>query len=449
MARERPARQLLAGIPFALPVVQQIARREALGEAAHEGGRIAALGGSEGLARPFRTLGIGRRNEGRLPTHGEPHVALGEIAVDFGTERHQALPRGLAEGQGHARLLGHAAHRHGVAHHRLAGLERAADRGRTLRLERAGERDVPLAGPQARGGIETDPAGPGEIDLAPGVEVGEIRTRPGGSGERLLVGHELDEVAGDEACREPETARDLDQEPARIPTRALALAQGLLGRPHAGLEPHDVADVARQALVEGHEEIDGAHRLERNLRDIALKPLAARPRPQERCELAVECFVVGEGKTFRRRLEEKVEGIDHPHVGHEVDSDREPVGLFGNHHASEEIALGVLLPVEEMGGGLDLERIGGDGSTRVRGRAQPHHLRSERNAPVVAVFRAMVEGDLYAHAAPLAAGAGRMPPRQSPRAAALCCGATLANSRPRHNWTRRAALGQGRRSANP
>ena len=44
-----------------------------------------------------------------------------------------------------------------------------------------GQRDVPFAGEQARGRVEPDPAGAGQVDLGPGVQVGEVgrRRRPG------------------------------------------------------------------------------------------------------------------------------------------------------------------------------------------------------------------------------------------------------------------------------
>ncbi len=41
-----------------------------------------------------------------------------------------------------------------------------------------GERDMPLAGHQAGGGVQADPAGARQIDLGPGMQVGEIGGRP-------------------------------------------------------------------------------------------------------------------------------------------------------------------------------------------------------------------------------------------------------------------------------
>jgi hypothetical protein len=72
------------------------------------------------------------------------------------------------------------------------------------------------SGVQARGGIEADPAGAGEVDLAPGVEVGEVFVRARRAIERLHIRDELNEIAGDEPCREPEMPQQLHEQPAGV-----------------------------------------------------------------------------------------------------------------------------------------------------------------------------------------------------------------------------------------
>ena len=133
----------------------------------------------------------------------------------------QLRPLLVAVGLGGARRLAHARHLHVVGEVDLALLDRAFDRRRARRLGRAGERDVAFAGQQARGRIEADPARARQVDLAPGMEVGEIVRRAFGSFERLLVGHELDQVARGEARGEAEMAQDGDQQPAGVAARAL------------------------------------------------------------------------------------------------------------------------------------------------------------------------------------------------------------------------------------
>src|SRR3546814_18154930 len=67
--------------------------------------------------------------------------------------------------------------------------------------------------------------------------------------------------------------------------------------------------------------------------------------------------LVVEGEMLGIGLEEKVEGIDHRHVGDQVDHHLEPVGLFREDQPGKIIALRVLLPVDEMVLRLDAQRI--------------------------------------------------------------------------------------------
>ncbi len=101
--------------------------------------------------------------------------------------------------------------RHLVRELGFAGIESAGDGRGAGGVRRAGERDVAFAGEQAGGGIEADPAGAGQIDFGPRVEIGEVGGRAGGAFERLHVGRELDQIAGDEARGESEMAQDLDE----------------------------------------------------------------------------------------------------------------------------------------------------------------------------------------------------------------------------------------------
>ena len=114
----------------------------------------------------------------------------------------------------------------------------------------------PASRPRRR--IEADPARAGQIDLAPGVQVGEILVRAARAVERFHVGLELDQVAADEARREPEMAQQLAEQPRRIAARTAAVRQRLLRRLHAGFHADEILDVLREPLVDADEEIDRA-----------------------------------------------------------------------------------------------------------------------------------------------------------------------------------------------
>ena len=185
--REGPARQGLAGIPLALAVVQQAAGREALAQAADQLVGERALGGADGVGVPLAGLEIVDRDEGRLAAHGEADVVRLEHLVDLVAERVEALPAFVGEGLGDPRMLGDPRHLHVEGEVDIGEAGKARDRRGVAIMRGGGERDVALAGQEARGRIEPDPAGAGQIDFAPGVEVGEIDVGAG-AGRRARRG---------------------------------------------------------------------------------------------------------------------------------------------------------------------------------------------------------------------------------------------------------------------
>ena len=114
-------------------------------------------------------------------------------------------------------------------------------------MRRGAQRQMALAAEQPRGRVEPDPAGAGQIDLGPGVQIGEIMVRALGAFERLLVGRELDEIAGDETRGEAETAQRLHQQPGRIAAGARTQRQRLVRRLHAGLHADHIFDLLAAA----------------------------------------------------------------------------------------------------------------------------------------------------------------------------------------------------------
>ena len=135
-------------------------------------------------------------------------------------------------------------------------------------MRRGGDGDVPLARQHAGGDVEPDPAGAGQIDLGPGVQIGKIAFDLARALDRVNVGTQLHEIAGDEARREAEVAEDMDQQPRRVAARPGASSQRLFRRLNARLHPDDVADLFLQLRVQFDQEIDGAIGLARNLLQV-------------------------------------------------------------------------------------------------------------------------------------------------------------------------------------
>jgi hypothetical protein len=193
-------------------------------------------------------------------------------------------------------------------------------------------------------------------------------------------------------------AQRLHQQPGGVAAGAARLAERLLRRPDARLHADDIGDAVLDLLVQRDEHVDGA--LPLPARDAGEEAGEQGPRrlgTQEGGELGRQHRVVGEGPGLRVGLEEKVEGVDRRHVGDEVHRDVEPRHPPGEDHAGLEIALRVLLPVDEMGLGLDLQRVGDDRRAGMRRRAQPDHLRAERDGAVVPVGGAVGQGDVQRH----------------------------------------------------
>ena len=197
--------------------MQEPAGREAVAQTADQPVGELSLGRADGVGVPLRRFVIVDRDEGRLAAHGEAHVFGLENAVDLVAEPVERFPRLLGEGLGDARMLRHPLDPHVENELGIGEADVAADdRGGVAVMRGRRERDVALAGQEARGRIETDPARAGQIDFRPGVQVGEVVVGARRPVERDEVGLELDEIAGHEAGGKAEMAQDLDEKPARV-----------------------------------------------------------------------------------------------------------------------------------------------------------------------------------------------------------------------------------------
>lgn len=100
-------------------------------------------------------------------------------------------------------------------------------------------------------------------------------------------------------------------------------------------------------------------------------------------------------------FEEEVEGVDDRHVRDEVDFDAELAGFIRKDEAGEEVALRILLPVEEVIPRFDAERVTVDGGPRMLCRPQAHDLRRQRHQAIVEVLGFVMQRDPDAHSASL------------------------------------------------
>ena len=176
---------------------------------------------------PFGAVRIVHRNEGRLPAHRQADIVLGELRVHGMAQRLDFFPLRVTVRPGDAGRFVDAGHAHFVLQPGFAFVHRPGNRRGGRRLRGAGQRNMALAGQQPGSGVQADPARAGQIDFAPGVQVGEILFRPARAVERLLVGGELNEVAGDKTRGQSEMAEQLRQQPGGVAAGAASRGQRL------------------------------------------------------------------------------------------------------------------------------------------------------------------------------------------------------------------------------
>ena len=396
--RQCPARQLLAGVPLALSEVQEAALAVFVAQLVHQLAGQAALGRAQGVGVPFRRVAVVHGHEGGLAAHGQSHVAGDQLLIDPGAQGHHVGPLFVGVGQGDTRRLVDSGDLHVVGELDLALVHAAFDGRGTRRGGRAGQRDVPFTGQQARGGVQAHPAGARQVDLTPGVQVGEIDLGAAGAVQALHVGGELDQVAGYEARCQAAMAQQLHQQPARVAAGAGAQFQRLLGRLHARLHADRVVDVLVHHLVQIDQEDDAAPFGAVDLVQVGLHQRGGGLGDQVGCQLLPELGRVGERELLGVGLEEEVERVVDGHLDHQVHRDLELGGLFGKHQTRLVVGKRVLLPVDEVARRLDLERVRNDVAAAVRCGAQADHLRPQRDRAVIFVMGDVVQGGVDGHA---------------------------------------------------
>ena len=276
----------------------------------------------------------------------------------------------------------------------LALIDGTADGRCRRRFRRASQRDMALSGQEAGGRIEADPSCARQVNLAPGMQIREVPLGAHRPIERLDVGHELDEITGDETRRHFQMTKQLDQQGRRIAARPGAFGQRFFGRLRAGFEPNQILNVLGYAAIELDDEIDGANAIAGNRRQISADQRRGRRLDQVGHQFTPLVGIVFERKVLRIRREKEVEGIEHRHLRDQIHFDPEFSRFVRKHQAREVIRLRILLPVDEVIGRPHLQRIGEDARSAVRSRPQTYDLRTQTHHPVVAVVGYVIQGNV-------------------------------------------------------
>ena len=131
----------------------------------------------------------------------------------------------------------------------------------------------------------------------------------------------------------------------------------------------------------------------RDLRDVFRQQRAVGLGREIGGEFGRQLVRIGEGKFLGVGLDEKIEGIDDREFGGEIDLDLEFLDRLGKDVAREPVAVRVLLPIDEVVGRRDLERIARHPRAAMGRRTQSDRLRAERDRPVVAVTGDVMQAD--------------------------------------------------------
>lgn len=356
---------------------------------------------------PFGAVRVVDGDEGRFAAHGQAHIAFKQVGIDLPPQCLDRPPLFIGVGLGDTWRFPDSLDRHFVAELRLARFDQTTDRRRRGRIGTARQRNMPFPGEQPGRRIKANPAGTRQIHLAPGVQVGEVDFGARRAVEAFHVGGQLNQVAGNKPRRQTEIAQQLHQQPCRITAGTGGVLQCVLRSLHAGLHADQVADVFAEALIERHQKI---HRRQWRAVD-AVQVSLERWRQRQDFEVWRQLLAliggVAERDSLGVRFEKKIERIEHRHFRDQIDFDAQLCGFFREHQTCQVIALGVLLPVDEMLLGRDFQRIGKNSRAAVGRRAQADDLRAEFDSAVVAIMRDVMQCDMNRHGVP-PASLGRM-----------------------------------------
>ncbi len=116
-----------------------------------------------------------------------------------------------------------------------------------------------------------------------------------------------------------------------------------------------------------------------------------------RAEFAFQTIRILEWKILGELVDEKIERIDDGHVSHQIDRDLQRFSFLREHQTGDPVAERILLPVQKMSGGFDVERIAENGRAAMRGRTQSNLVRPEVHCTVKAVARLVIERNADGH----------------------------------------------------
>ena len=178
VAAQRPTRQGLAWIPFALPIVKQRTGRHPLAQTLDQSQTARSLHRSQGIDVPLRALWLVDADECRLAAHGQAYIPSYQIRIDALCNLSYAQPIRLGKRHGRPSRIIQTANRDGVAELNSGRLHSASDWRGLRGIRSADQGYVPLAGEQTRSRIQSNPPSSWQKRLCPGMQIRGVHLRP-------------------------------------------------------------------------------------------------------------------------------------------------------------------------------------------------------------------------------------------------------------------------------
>ena len=224
------------------------------------------------------------------------------------------------------------------------------------------------------------------------MQVGKIGLGAQRALDRVDIVLELDQVTRHEARRESHAPQQLDQQPATVTARAKLARQRLVGGLHPGFHPHRIFDKPRNLGVYPDDIVDRRLTLWLQALEQRSQPRSIIVDRQIGRQILRQLLGISERQRRCIRLDEKIERVDHHHLGGHVDRNAELGRRLGKDDARQPIAVRVLLPVDEMGRRRHFHRITRDACPRVRRRPQADYMGTQNDRFGIAIRGDMIEG---------------------------------------------------------
>ena len=189
----------------------------------------------------------------------------------------------------------------------------------------------------------------------------------------------------------------LHHQPGRVTAGAFGQLQRFFGRLYTRLKAQAVFDVVLKTGIQLHQKIDGTHFLAGDAFQQGSEHVPFLGTLQIRLQLFFQLLLVGERKVFGVLFNKEIERVNHRHVGDDFDFNSQTLGLLREHQSRLEVAIGVLLPVDKVLFGLNLQAVSFDRGTAVRSRAQAHDMRRQVNLAVKVVISLMLQSYCNGH----------------------------------------------------